>query len=235
MIVKRDEDYCSYLLLQPYRNDQGELISLDIRTRFIIPATGVQIPEQFVLPGITAQEHIFLFHEKLALLETWQHFFISRSLFALVDINEVVAQHILNDENTAAKIAQFSFLELTINESFSEVNKGNENKTLLALSQRFPLVLANFGAGIATARPVIDGLFSRVILDRSFVQRLITQPSFEPFMRTLITQLKPGCGSFIISGIDNQLAYQRASGLGFTAMQGACWSAVEPENLASLI
>jgi hypothetical protein len=32
---------------------------------------------------------------------------------------------------------------------------------------RYPLVLANFGAGAASLKPVYDGLFKRVIIDKT--------------------------------------------------------------------
>ena len=56
---------------------------------------------------------------------------------------------------------------------------------LLSLSQMYPLVLGNLGAGNSTMKAVFDGLFTRVMLDKSFIQQQIThRPSNRLFVRS---------------------------------------------------
>ena len=176
-----------------------------------------------------------LFSEKLELIETCQHFFIQRNISAWLNLTPAVANTLLLDAEYASRIERFSFIELTINESFPELNKGKENPILAALAVRFPLVLTNFGAPGISTRAIFDGLFKRVVLDKHFIQQRITQNSFEPFMRAIQAQISPDCESIIISGIDTQEMLERVLPLGFSAMQGALWPAVLPAQITSLM
>lgn len=120
----------------------------------------------------------------------------------------------------ASLLSQFPFLSLTISEHHSELNQGKANISLKALAQRYPLILADFGTGVATTRAITDGLFRGVMLDKMFVQRLVGQPTFEPFMRAIVSQLSPYCSAMIIAGIDSDLMRFQVKSLGFDAMQG---------------
>ncbi|STF45680.1 putative diguanylate phosphodiesterase [Escherichia coli] len=48
----------------------------------------------------------------------------------------------------------------------------------------------------------MDGLFTRVMLDKSFIQQQITHRSFEPFIRAIQAQISPCCNCIIAGGID---------------------------------
>lgn len=121
-----------------------------------------------------------------------------------------------------------------INENFPELSEGKENKTLNALAERFPLVLANFGAGESANKAIFDGLFKRIILDRNFVHRRATRLSFEPFMRAILTQVSPYCESLMIAGIDSEAMLTRVTPFGFSAMQGGLWPAVTADQVTQL-
>ncbi len=100
---------------------------------------------------------------------------------------------------------------------------------------RYPLALANFGAGAASLKPVYDGLFKRVIIDRSFIQQRVTELSFEPFMRAILWQITPHCKSVIVAGIDDHGTLQRVMPFEFGAMLGALWPAVTAEQVTQLV
>lgn len=100
---------------------------------------------------------------------------------------------------------------------------------------RYPLVLANFGAGAASLKPLYDGLFKRVIIDRNFIQQRVTELSFEPFMRAILWQITPHCQSVIVAGIDDHGTLQRVMPFEFGAMQGALWPAVTAEQVTQLV
>lgn len=46
-------------------------------------------------------------------------------------------------------------------------------------------------------KAVFDGLFTRVMLDKSFIQQQITHRSFEPFIRAIQAQISPCCNCII--------------------------------------
>ncbi|WP_410689976.1 EAL domain-containing protein, partial [Citrobacter freundii] len=180
------------------------------------------------------EEMTCLFAPSLELIETCQHFFIQRKVFAWINLTPAIANTLLSDTELASQVERFSFLELTINESYPELNKGKDNPTLAALAARFPLALTNYGAGGISTRAIFDGLFKRVVLDKNFVQQRIAHISFEPFMRAILAQLSPSCESIIISGIDTQEMLERVLPVGFSAMQGGLWPAVPPAQIISL-
>lgn len=235
MIVSLDNLYHSEFSFLPARSEKGDLAYVDIITNFVSPDRAVHMPTELVIPRLSDAEQCRLFTEKLELIETCQHFFIQRKLFAWINLTPAVANTLLLDAEYASHVERFPFIEFTINENYPELNSGKENRTLAALAARFPLILTNFGAPGISTRAIYDGLFKRVVLDKNFVQQRITHLSFEPFMRAILAQLSPGCESIIISGIDSQDILQRVLPLGFSAMQGALWPAVSPAEIISLV
>lgn len=96
-----------------------------------------------------------------------------------------MATLLLDRDNFAGELLKYPFIELLINENYPHFNEGKDNRDLLSLSQMYPLVLGNLGAGNSTMKAVFDGLFTRVMLDKSFIQQQITHRSFEPFIRAI--------------------------------------------------
>ena len=235
MIVSLDYLYHSEFSFLPARSEKGDLEFVDIVTTFVSPDGDVHMPTELVMPRMSDDEQCRLFAEKLELIETCQHFFIQRKIPAWINLTPAVANILLSDAEYASRVERFSFIELTINESYPELNSGKENPTLAALAARFPLILTNYGAGGISTRAIFDGLFKRVVLDKNFVQQRITHISFEPFMRAILAQLSPCCESIIISGIDTQEMLTRVLPLGFSAMQGGLWPAVSPAKIISLV
>lgn len=123
--------------------------------QFCQPAGDVRIPTELVLPRMSDDEQCRLFAEKLELIETCQHFFIQRKVSVWINLTPAVAHTLLSDAEYASQIERFSFLELAINESYPELNKGKDNPTLAALAARFPLILQNYGAGGISTRAIL--------------------------------------------------------------------------------
>lgn len=235
MHVTLDNAWYSQLYFHPARNAQNKLIGLEIIAHFISVAGDVRIPTELVMPHLTSEQQCQLFEEKLALLETCQHFFIQHKLTAWIIITPAVVPLLLANSQCIALVKRFSFLELMIGENFPDLACGNDNLTLNALAARFPLVLANFGAGESSTKAIFDGLFKRVMLDRNFIHQRAASPSFEPFMRAILTQVSPYCESVMIGGIDNEEMAERVASFGFSAMQGHLWPAVSANQITKLI
>lgn len=105
------------------------------------------------------------------MLKSCQHFFIQHKLFAWLNLTPQVATLLLDRDNYAGELLKYPFIELLINENYPHLDEGKDNRDLLSLSQMYPLVLGNLGAGNSTMRAVFDGLFTRVMLDKSFIQQ----------------------------------------------------------------
>lgn len=235
MIVSLDNMYRSELLFLPARNSDGKLVGLEIITNFMGVDDGIRTPTGLVLPRLSEDDEISLFREKLALLETCQLFFIQQQLLAWINISPVIANALLVQNELASLAQRFPFLELTVQENFPALDFVDENHPLALLATSFPLVLANFGAGDASTRAVFSGLFTRIILDKNFIQRQVHAASFDPFMRAIVAQASPYCSAIMAAGVDDAEILQRLQPWGFSAFFGALWPAVDVALLTSLV
>ncbi len=235
MIVLLDDTYRSELLLLPARKSNEMLQGFEVIANFVGIDNNVRAPTELVSPRLSADESLQLFTEQLALIEACQLFFLQHQLIAWINISPVIVEALLTDESLAASVAKFPFLEFSINENFPNLNKGKEDPSLSLLAKQYPLMLANFGVGTVSTRAIFDGLFKRVTLDKNFVQQRLSSPSFEPFMRAIVSQISPYCHSMMITGIDDVSALKRAEPFQFSAMQGALWPPVTAAQITSLV
>ncbi|POP47240.1 EAL domain-containing protein [Superficieibacter electus] len=235
MIVSLDNDYRSDLLFLPARNGSGELAGLEVIATFSADRADVRFPVELLTHHLSSEQELCLFREKLELLATCQIFFIQQHLLAWIAITPVIVDALLTDAEFASLIERFPFLELTLNENYPGLDSLTETHPLVALSKRYPLVLANFGAGDTNMNAVFSGLFKRVALDKNFVQRQLSGIAFEPFMRALFAQISPFCESVMIAGIDSEEMRQHATAFPFSAMQGALWPMVNKAQVTSLV
>lgn len=235
MIVSLDNTWRSELLFNPARNGQGKLQGLEILVNFAGVDNDVRTPTELILPRLSPQEMLSLFSEQLALLEACKLFFIQHQLLAWININPVIVEALLTNAELAAEVERFPFLEFTINENFPDLNKGRENHALVQLTERYSLILANFGAGTVSTRAVFDGLFNRVALDKNFFHHQLTSRTFEPFMRAIVSQVRPYCRSVMIAGVDTEQMLKRVAPFHFSAMQGSLWPAVSASAITTLV
>lgn len=235
MIVTLDKAWKTELLFLPARNEQSKLIGLEIIANFVGVDDNVRTPTTLVTSRLNGEQEISLFREKLALLENCQIFFIQQQLIAWINITPAITVALLTQKSLADEVARFSFLELTVEENFPELNSVNNNHVLVQLANHFPLVLANFGAGDASTQAVFSGLFKRVVLDKNFIQQQALLLSFDPFMRAIIAQVQPCCSMIMAAGVDNQQILERLEPWGLSAMMGALWSAVDAASLTRLV
>ncbi|MCT4713051.1 EAL domain-containing protein [Enterobacteriaceae bacterium H11S18] len=235
MIVSLDIVYHSQFYFMPLRTPEGLLYGAELITNFVGVDSPVRIPTGLISPYITAEQELALFKEKLSLLGNYEKIFQCRELVIWLNISEEIVSAILSTPELIARLKQLSFIALTINENFSDLNLGNDNLRLRELGRHFPLALANFGAGIATTKSIFDGVFTSVRLDRAFIQKQLPAKSFVPFMMAIRAQLSPFCRDMLVAGIDDEAARSRVAPLGFSAMQGGLWPAVPVDSLSKLI
>lgn len=235
MIISLDKTWRSELLLNPARSADGKLQGLEIVADFVSVNREAQVSSALVLPYLTPQQLEMLFIEQLQLLSICQLFFIQHQIAAWINITPEMVKRLLMDDDLAASVDRYPFIELMVNESALNVNDDGENSSLSQLGSRYPLVLANFGAGAASTRAIFAGLFSRIRLDKDFVYQRLKSPSFQPFMQAIVAQVKPYCRSMMIAGIDSEQALKRVTPFGFSAMQGRLWPPVPPQQVTQLV
>lgn len=210
-------------------------MSAELITHFSSEDGTVRIPTSRVIAQLTVEQHWQLFSEQLELLKSCQHFFIQHKLFAWLNLTPQVATLLLDRDNFAGELLKYPFIELLINENYPHFNEGKDNRDLLSLSQMYPLVLGNLGAGNSTMKAVFDGLFTRVMLDKSFIQQQITHRSFEPFIRAIQAQISPCCNCIIAGGIDTPEILAQIIPFDFHALQGCLWPAVPINQITTLV
>lgn len=235
MIVTLNTSYKSDLLLLPARNSAGELKGLEITAHFVEVGSDVRIPTELIVPYLSPDDELALFQEKLCLLETCKLFFIQHNLNAWVNITPSIVDFLLTDRNAFSIFERFPFLELAVNETYPGLNNGKDDPMLARMAIHFPLMLADFGAGAITTKPIFYGLFGRIMLDRSFVQQRAGSLSFDPFMRAILSQISPYCQAVMVAGIDDHAVLQHVLPFNFSAMQGSLWPAVAAEQVTTLV
>lgn len=219
MIVPLDEAHARGLLLLPARNCSGCLVGLEIVSRD--PAEGPH-------PDDTA-----LFRQQLAVLERAALFFTRRGLTAWIAVTEPVVRVLLADTALMERARRFPFLALKVSEDFAGSVAGLN--VLGQLKGAFPLVLADFGAGLAPAATLFSGLFSAVVFDAGFIHRQLQLSSFTPIMRALMAQVAPVVDAVMVAGVDSDAMLSALVPWSFDAMQGALWPSVGVDALTRLV
>ncbi|MGG5838892.1 EAL domain-containing protein [Huaxiibacter chinensis] len=235
MIVTLNSPYQSELLLLPARNSAGELKGLEITAHFVEVGSDVRIPTELIVPHLTPDDELALFQDQLLMLETCKLFFIQHNLHAWINITPAIVDFLLTDGNAFSIFERYPFLELTVNEKYPGLNNGKDDPLLARMAIHFPLVLADFGVGVITTKPIFDGLFRRIALDKGFIQQRAGSASFEPFMRAILSQISPYCQAVMVAGIDDHALLQRVLPFNFSAMQGSLWPAVAAEHVTALV
>ncbi|WP_437889075.1 EAL domain-containing protein [Phytobacter sp. V91] len=235
MFVSLDDTYRTELSFLPARSGFGMLVGLEMVVDFVGKSNNVRAPANLLLPRLATADALALFREQLDLAEACKLFFMQHQLIAWIHIHPAVVDALLRDQQLAERVSKLPFLELAITESFPDLNLGRENEPLTLLCERYPVILANFGAGTITSKAIFDGLFERVALDKDFIHQRLTSRSFEPFMRAIVSQISPYCRSVMIAGIDNEKTLKRVAPYQFSAMQGHLWPAVAVPMITSLV
>ena len=170
--------YHSDCYFLPIRDNQQDLVGVELITHFSSEDGTVRIPTSRVIAQLTVEQHWQLFSEQLELLKSCQHFFIQHKLFAWLNLTPQVATLLLDRDNFAGELLKYPFIELLINENYPHFNEGKDNRDLLSLSQMYPLVLGNLGAGNSTMKAVFDGLFTTFLAAR-YHSLVVEQPGEE--------------------------------------------------------
>lgn len=235
MKIHLEADYKSYTAFYPVYSFDGQLISVELLTHFSHSTANVAIPQHLLLPQLTTDQRITLLQTQINSIEKHHDFFRLQGVKVALKIDDILAKAILESDFLTRKLDALEWLELEINESFPDLKWGKDNPSLMALSQRFDLSLENYGAGKAPSKAVYDNLFSRIKLDKGFIQHNINRLSFRPFISTVLDHIKPHCQQVIVQGIDDLSGLEKISHYDFDGIQSSLFSPVGEEALSSLI
>lgn len=228
-------DYRSNAAFYPVYTLTGRLTAVELISWFSDENANVAIPAEMLIPQLTFEQRISLLQSQITLVEKYREFFSYHDLYVAINIDEIIAQAILESEFLLHKLGLLDCLELEINESFTDLSAGKDNPLLAALNDHFSLSLDNFGAGKATAKAVYDDLFNRIKLDKGFIQHNIKRRSFAPFINAILDNITPHCQQVIVQGIDDIQALATIRQYPFAGIQSALFPAADELSLAALL
>ena len=216
-----------------YRSD-NRLIGMEIMTCFVAHDSSEYLYPAWQAAHLNASQQIALFNEKILLLEDFKALLESRQITIWININDIILTEMMQNIDWITRLQNLSFLTLMIDEDFPGMVYGRNNLRLIWLVEKFPLALANLGAGKSSNRAIFDRLFKHIFLSKEFIHHQVNRPSFVPFANAIIRQIAPFCEALMVSGIDDMTLYHQVKSLNFEAMRGNLWSDITAENISAL-
>ncbi|QHM70874.1 EAL domain-containing protein [Mixta intestinalis] len=207
---------------------------MDLLSRFIDSVHQVSVPQDILLTQFNDEQRLQTLQKQIAVIERYHDFFLKNSIAVVLSLDRYLARIILSSDVLLRKLRSLSALELALSESFPDFKAGRDNPVLSALSDNFKLTLSNFGSGKAPAKAVYDNLFTRIKLDRYFLQQALKRASFPSMLKALIQQLSDHCQQFIVQGVDSADTLEKISSFAFSGLQGALFPPVPETQLTTL-
>lgn len=235
MKKKIADDYQISAVFYPIYSLRGQLMAVELISWLTQQSGNLSIPLELMIKNFSPEQRVSLLLNQIGLAEKHHDFFRQHNLHIAINIDENLAEMILESEFLLRKLKMLDCLELEVNEDFANLSAGKDNPLLLALSQQFLLSLHNFGAGKASPKAIYDNLFYRIKLDKGFIQKNINRLSFPPFFSTILRSISPYCQHIIVQGIDSRKMLESISQYPFTGIQCVLFPAVEESALASLV
>lgn len=234
MNILLEADYKTYTAFCPVYSPGGLLTSVGMLTHFTHASASVAMPQDSLTPLLNDRQRVLLLQEKINIIEKYYDFFNDHDLTVAINIDQPLAEVILDSEFILKKLLQLDCLELEVSESFPDLTAGRNNRLLHSLSEKFHLSLNNYGAGKATSKAVFDDLFYRIKLDKAFIQHNIKRLSFHPFISAILDHIKPHCQEIVVQGVDDIKGLHVVRDYAFDGIQSAMFPPVSEDALFHL-
>ena len=228
-------DYFIHTAFNPVYSFHGQLLAVDLLSSFTHTALNVAVPQDILLSQFDAEQRLQTLQKQINVIERYHDFFLQNNIAVILTVDQEITGTILSSEFLLRKLRPLQALELALNENFPGFAAGKDNPLLSELSANFKLTLNNFGSGKAPAKAVYDNLFSRIRLDKYFLQQTLKRASYSPMLKAILTQVTDHCQQFIVQGIDDLATLEKITPFGFSGMQGALFPPVPDSALATLM
>ncbi|WP_299996229.1 hypothetical protein [uncultured Cedecea sp.] len=216
-----------------YRFD-NRLLGMEIMTRLVANDSSEYLYPAWRAAHLDVNQQMALFNEKILLLENVKPLVESWQITIWISINDIILTEMMQNTEWITRLQNLSFLTLMIDEDFPGIVYGRNNLRLIWLAEKFPLALANLGAGQSSNRAIFDRLFRHIFLSQEFIHHQVNRPSFVPFANAIIRQIAPFCEALMVSGIDDMKLYHQVKSLNFEAVRGNLWPDIAAENISAL-
>ncbi|WP_034947845.1 EAL domain-containing protein [Erwinia oleae] len=235
MKIYLEADYKSYTAFYPLYSFDGRLLAVELLTHFSHSTANVAIPYDMLLPQLNEAQRVALFQNQINCVEKHQAFFRQHNVNVAINIDELLAKAILENEMLLHKMAALEMILLEISETFIGMKQAKGNDLLSGLSEKFALSLKNYGSGKAPSTAIYDNLFWQIKFDKGFIQHNFNRLSFKPFIGSVIENIKPHCQQIIVQGIDDLAALEKIRRFAFSGIQSSLFSFAGEETLDALL
>lgn len=228
-------DYFIHTAFNPVYALNGRLLAVDLLSSFMHASLNVVVPQDILLSQLDGEQRLHTLQKQISVIEHYHDFFLQNNVAVILNITEEMATTILSSDFLLRKLRPLQALELALSENFPDFKAGKDNALLSDLSDNFKLTLNNFGSGKAPAKAVYDNLFSRIRLDKHFLQQTLKRASYSSMLKAIVYQVSDHCEQFIVQGVDDLATLEKITPFAFAGMQGALFPPVPDTELATLM
>ncbi|ECI3778551.1 EAL domain-containing protein [Salmonella enterica subsp. diarizonae] len=220
-----------FFIAEPIRGMEGDLLGVEIITRFASSLSRPLHPEFAISSWDNTQKRYFLL-DLLRTIAGKRRWFLRHGLFCTINIDRDMAKLVLQDKDIRALLHAMLFMGLQVAEHFScQDNASVEPWINMLHKQPNPLWLGDLGAGNATAAPLVCGCFSGVKLDRSFFASQIEKTTFP----LLVKHIRSYCDKIVVDGLEDSRYFPTLKTAGVWAIQGTLFPSVALEEVETLL
>lgn len=184
---------------QPIHTTDGRLLGVEVLTKFEQPGLYQVINPKYYIKSLTPIAKRQLLVDQLLMIEEYSHWFRHNEQFCTVNIDNDLAELLLNDPWLKNIIMQLTFVRLEISEDFHDLNDGMNNPVIKSLVENLNILwLDDLGAGKANMQAVTTQVYEVVKLDRKFYRQEVEKPTFS----TLIDNVRKYCDRVVVEGVE---------------------------------
>ena len=216
---------------EPIISVNGFLLGVELLSRFNNHAN-IPFSPGAVISGWNSEKKSQLLCEQFKAITRKQKWFEENDLFCTVNIDNDMAEFLINNLTLKRKPELMSFVRLEVSECFHGLNYGKSNSQLTSLRKLgHSLWLDDLGAGDANLASLTGGLFDVVKIEHSFFQSEVEKITFE----CLVKNIQRYCDKIIIEGVENEYFLGKVSNLNIWGMQGHYFKSVAFDDVEKLI
>lgn len=227
-------DYFIHTAFNPVYAFNGQLLAVDLVSSFLHRSLNVAVPQDILLAQVDSEQRLQTLQKQISVIESHHDFFLQNNIAVILSIDHEIAQLLLSSDFLLHKLRSFSALELSIGENFPDFKSGKDNALLSTLSNNFKLTLHNFGSGKAPTKAVYDNLFTRIKLDKYFLQQTLKRASYSAVLNAITAQISDHCQQLIAQGMDEVNMLEKITPFPFSGLQGALFPPVPESELTTL-
>jgi EAL domain-containing protein (putative c-di-GMP-specific phosphodiesterase class I) len=207
---------CSEIVLEPAVSREGKIHSWAMKHKPKRQSHSSRLTRRVIVSDVTFKRS--LLEQQLSFIDSLPAE-MTRDVFVTLNIDDELADYILDNQDIAEFLLQHRFLRLEIDEAFSEFHSKSKMIKLRMLSQLSHLWLGGFGGGLTNLTLLERVSFEYIKLDRLFFLSHFDTHS----LYHLCSYASRSSHGVIVDGVDNEEQQQASWALGAVAASGELW------------